>query len=53
MDGLINNTKTEIIPAQLLSFLGDISQDYTYPPQSYLFNFELNRLNFTHNGSLK
>lgn len=53
MDGFINNTKAEIVPAQLLSFLGDISQDYCYPPQNYLFAFELNRLNFTHNAALK
>jgi len=53
MDGFINNTKREIVPSQLLSFLGDISQNYQYPPQNYLFAFEVNRLNFTHNAALK
>ena len=52
-DGLLNNTKEGLVPKELVEFLGDISHDYCYPPQSYLFQFELQRLNFTHNASLK
>jgi len=53
VDGLVNNCKEGVIPDDLVALLGDISNDYAYPPQSFLFPFEVNRLSFTHNASLK
>ncbi len=53
MDSLIANTKYDKLPPQLVTMLGNISQDYCYPPQNFLFAFEVSRLNFTHTVSLK
>lgn len=53
LDGLINGSKEGLIPKDTIEFLGDISGDFGFPPQNFLFNFELCRLEFTHNVSLK
>jgi len=50
---LISNTKEGNIPADLVDFLGEYTGEFTYPPQQYLFNFELQRIALTHNVSLK
>jgi len=53
VDGLVNNVKEGAIPEDLIAFLGDISNDYAFPPQSFLFPFEVARLTFNHTASLK
>jgi len=53
VDGLVNNVKEGVLSEDLIAFLGDISNDYAYPPQSFLFPFEVARLSFTHTASLK
>lgn len=53
LDGLTNGTKEGIIPADSIEYLGDISMDYCFPPNNFLFNFEIQRLSFNHNAALK
>ena len=37
----------------LLKFLGDISQNFQFPPTKFYFNFEIMRLKFTKFGAIK
>jgi hypothetical protein len=53
MDGLVNGTKETTIPADIIDFLGSITANYSFPPQTWFFQYELNRLNFTHHAALK
>jgi len=52
-DAFTNNTRQELLPKDLLDLLADMTHDYNFLPQNYMFNFELQRLNFTYSASLK
>lgn len=43
---------SEINP-QSIEFLGTIMHNYEFPPQNFLFQFEVNRFEYTSFGALK
>jgi hypothetical protein len=53
MDGLVNQTRDDKMPEEVMDFLGSITANYHFPPQSWLFQYEINRLNFTHHAAYK
>ena len=46
LDNMITGTKEELLTKPFLLFLGKWTHDRQIPPQSYLFEFEVNRLAF-------
>lgn len=53
MDAMINQTTEEIMPKALLNFLNKVYYDHAYLPQTFITDFELQRLNFNTYGGLK
>eukprot|EP01017_Pseudomicrothorax_dubius_P006554 TRINITY_DN11899_c0_g1_i1.p1 TRINITY_DN11899_c0_g1~~TRINITY_DN11899_c0_g1_i1.p1 ORF type:complete len:491 (+),score=121.50 TRINITY_DN11899_c0_g1_i1:341-1813(+) len=50
---LCDRIKAEDCPPQLLSLLTTLTSNQSYLPQGFLFDFEIQRLAFTHYGTLK
>ena len=53
LDQLTAASTTELMTKPFLEFLERVSKNRYYPPQNYLFNFELSRLQFNSFGALK
>lgn len=53
MDGLADNCKVEDIGAIPIQIFAMITSSFNFPPQQFLFKFELNRLKYTYYGALK
>ena len=50
---LIEKAKGAEFPESLIKFIASITENQSVPPDRFLFEFEVRRLNFTHLGTLK